>query len=917
MENKSNSSFIKILIILVVLGCISSLSNYYVDWLWFKSLKFESVFTTTLLSKMALVVGIFVLSFLFFWFNLQLTKRNVRPESDRSDETEEGRKIIYLKPEITNWAQFLKGKNSKWAFVGISLLGAFMVSSSLGDKWIVVQQFIHRVSFGISDPVFNRDVGYYFFNLSFYEFIYSILMLVLVLTVIIVGMFYLINATTELFLLEWKQFTFAKSHLAVLVAAIFALKAWGYKLATYNVLFSPHGIVYGATYTDIYARLLANRVLLVVALLVALMIVVNIFVKRFTWILYSIGVWIVLAVLLGGIYPTIIQKLVVQPNEFNKEKPYIESAIKFTRQAYELDEVENKEFKIDNNLTTKDIKNNSATIDNVRLWDWEPLKSTYKSLQELRPYYVFNDVDIDRYIVDGRYRQVMLSAREIEQNNLPDQAKTWVNQRLMYTHGYGVVMSPVTEIAQEGLPKFFIKDIPPQFSTDIKITRPEIYFGEKTNTYIMVNTNQKEFDYPMGAENVYTQYQGNNGIKINSWPRRLLLAWVLKDYKMILSSDISNTSQVLLNRNLVDRVKKVAPYLSYDGDPYIVINTDGKLYWMLDAYTTSNKYPYSQPYDPAGNNYIRNAVKVVCDAYTGEMSFYISDAADPIIQTYQKIFPSLFKPLADMPIGLKSHIRYPVDLFAIQAEIYRSYHMSDPGVFYNKEDNWVVPTELVGGKENQIAPYYIVTRLPGEKEAEYILMLPYTPNGRPNMVAWMCARMDGIEYGKKLVYRFPKQETVYGPMQIESRINQDTSISGQLTLWDQKGSSALRGNLLVIPINNSILYIEPLYLQAQNSQMPELKRIIAAYGNKVVMEETLDKALIAIFGGAQQPAVVSPTTPPTSAGTPANTVQELSQLARQYYDQANERLKAGDWAGYGDNINKLNDTIKRLEALPK
>ncbi len=917
MDNKSNGGLAKILVILVVLGGVSSLSSYYIDWLWFKSLQFESVFTTTLLSKMALVAGMFVVTFLFFWFNLQLTKRNIRPEADRADQTEEGRKIIYLNPEITNWTQFLKGKNTKWVFVGISLLGAFMVSSSLGDQWIVVQQFIHRVSFGINDPVFNRDLGYYFFNLSFYEFIYSTLMFVLVLTVIIVGMIYLANATTELFLLEWKQFTFAKSHLAVLVAAIFALKAWGYKLATYDVLFSPHGIVYGATYTDIYARLLANRVLLIVALLVAVMIVVNIFVKRFTWILYSIGVWIVIAVLLGGIYPTVIQKLVVQPNEFNKEKPYIESAIKFTRQAYELDEVENKEFKIENNLTMKDIKNNSATIDNVRLWDWEPLKSTYKSLQELRPYYVFNDVDIDRYIVDGRYRQVMLSAREIEQNNLPDQAKTWVGQRLMYTHGYGVVMSPVTEIAQEGLPKFFIKDIPPQFSTDIKITRPEIYFGEKTNTYIMVNTVQKEFDYPMGAENVYTQYQGNNGIEIKSWPRRLLLSWVLKDYKMILSSDISNSSQVLLNRNLVARIKKVAPYLSYDGDPYIVVNTDGKLYWMLDAYTTSNKYPYSQPFDPAGNNYIRNAVKVVCDAYTGEMSFYVSDASDPIIQTYQKIFPSLYKPLADMPVGLKSHIRYPVDLFSIQAEIYRNYHMSDPEVFFIKEDNWVVPLELVGGKEKQIEPYYIVTRLPGEKEAEYILMLPYTPNGRPNMIAWMCARMDGEGYGKKLVYRFPKQETVYGPMQIESRINQDTEISRQLTLWDQKGSSAVRGNLLVIPINNSILYIEPLYLQSQNSQMPELKRIIAAYGNRVVMEENLDKALVAIFGGEQQPPTVSPTTPSASAGTQASTVPELSKLARQYYDQANERLKAGDWAGYGDNINKLNDTIKKLEAIAK
>jgi len=915
MGNKSNGSFIKILIILGVISITSSIATYYIDWLWFKSLNFESVFTTTLLSKVSLVASVFIISFLFFWFNLYITKRNARPELHRPNKTEDGREIIYLKPEITYWARFLQGKNAKWVFAAISLLGAFMVSGSIGNQWIVVQQFIHRVPFGITDPIFNRDLGFYFFNLSFYHFAYSALMLILVFTVVMVGLFYLINTTTELFMVEWKQFTFAKSHVAVLIAAIFALKAWGYKLATYDILFSAHGIVYGATYTDIYARLLTNRVLLVVALLLAVLILVNIFIKRFRWILYSIGVWLVLVVILGGVYPTVIQKFVVQPNEFNKEKPYIEAAIKFTRQAYELDKVDNKEFNINYNLSMNDINNNSDTIENIRLWDWQPLQATYKSLQELRPYYIFNDVDIDRYVVDGKYRQVMLSAREMEQANLQETAKTWVAQRLMYTHGYGLVMSPVTEIAQEGFPQFFIKDIPPQFTTDIKVNRPEIYFGEKVSDYVIVGTNQKEFDYPMGNENVFSQYQGNNGIKVNSWSRRLLLSWALKDYKMILSSDVNSSSQILLNRNIMDRVKKIAPYLVYDNDPYIVVNTDGKLYWMLDAYTYSDKYPYSQPYDNAGNNYIRNSVKVVCDAYTGEMSFYVADTLDPIIRSYQAIFPQLYKPMSDMPDGIKSHIRYPEDLFAIQTQIYSSYHMSDPGVFFSKEDNWVVPNETVGGKQQQIEPYYLVMRLPGENKAEYVLMLPYTPNGRPNMIAWMCARMDGDNYGKKLVYKFPKQETVYGPMQIESRINQDTEISRQLTLWDQKGSSTIRGNLLVLPINNSILYIEPLYLQAQTSQMPELKRIIAVYGNKVVMEETLDKALAAIFGGTGQPAVNVPVTPPTGTGTAVSTVQELSKLARQYYDQANERLKAGDWAGYGDNINKLNDTIRRLEEI--
>jgi uncharacterized protein len=912
MENRSNLGFIKILAILALLGFMSSLAGLYVDWLWFKSLNFQSVFSTTLINKIGLAGGVFVLAGLFFWYNLYLTKKNIAPEEHKPDESDQDRGVIYLNPEIKNWIHLLQGKNTKWAYVAVSLLGAFMVSSSIQDQWIVVQQFIHRVLFGIADPVFGMDIGYYFFNLSFYHFIYSILMLILVLTLVMVGSVYLLNASAEIFMIDWKEFTFAKTHLAVLLAGIFALKAWGYRLAIFDILFSSHGILYGASYTDIHARLLAYRVLVWIALLVAGMLVVNIFYKKVQWILYSIGAWLVIAILLGGIYPTIVQKFVVQPNEFNMEKPYIEAGIKFTRMAYELDEVETKDFAINYNLTMDDLKNNSATISNIRLWDWEPLRDTYRSLQELRPYYVFNDVDIDRYTIDGRYRQVMLSAREIEQNNLP--AKSWINQRLMFTHGYGVVMSPVTEIAQEGFPQFFIKDIPPQFSTDIKISRPEIYFGETTNDYIMVNTQQQEFDYPMGNENVYSQYQGNSGIKIDSWPRRLMLSWVLRDYKMILSNDISNSSQILMHRNILQRIQKVAPYLGYDTDPYIVISRDGKLFWMQDAYTFADKYPYSQPYDNAGNNYVRNSVKVVVDAYTGEMTFYVADPTDPVVQTYSQIFPQLYKSMADMPADLKSHIRYPVDLMSIQAEIYRSYHMSDPGVFYNKEDNWVIPGELINGQQKQIEPYYIIMRLPGAAEAEYILMLPYTPNGRPNMIAWMCARMDGDQYGKKLVFQFPKQETVYGPMQIESRINQDTEISRQLTLWDQKGSTTLRGNLVVIPINNSILYIEPLYLQSESTKMPELKRIIAAYGNKVVMEETLDKALLAIFGGGQ-PGAAAPATPAAPGGTAGNTIQELSQLARQYYDQANERLKVGDWAGYGENINKLNETITRLEQL--
>lgn len=911
MNSESWKNGAKIITVLILLGIVSGLTKLYADWLWFKAVDFSSAFSTILISKVGLYVVIFVLAFLLFLVNLNIARKSIGAEPDRRLESDNGPEIIYLNQERSPLKHFMRSKWAKWIVVAISILGALMVSSVSGDNWIVVQQFLHQVPFGTTDPVFHKDLGFYVFNLSFYKFIYNILMSSLVLVTVATALIYIFNATSEFLRAKWSEFTFGKSHVAVLLALIIALKAWGYYLATYSILFSSDGIIYGATYSDIYARLLAYRVLLIVALITAVVIGLNIFVKRLKWIAYSIGAWVVIAIIMTGIYPVVIQKLVVQPNEFNKEKPYIQSAIAFTRKAYQLDKVDNREFKVNYNLTMQDIKN-QTTINNIRLWDWKPLTDTYRSLQELRPYYTFNDVDIDRYMINGQYRQVMLAAREMEQNNLSDQAKTWINQRLMYTHGYGVAMSPVNEIAQEGFPSMFIKDIPPEFNTNLKIKRPEIYFGENTNSYVIVNTQQKEFDYPMGNTNMYCTYQGKNGVKINSLGRRLAFSWYLKDYKLLLSPDITNNSQVLYNRNVVNRINKVAPYLKYDSDPYMVIGNSGRLYWMLDAYTYTDKYPYSQPFDSQGNNYIRNSVKVVCDAYTGQMNFYVADPDDPIIKTYERIFPKVYQPLTQMPDGLKAHIRYPVDMFSIQADLYRTFHMTDPYVFYNKEDLWVVPTEIVEGKEEKMEPYYIIMRLPGQPKAEYILMLPYTPNNRPNMIAWMCVRMDGSEYGHMLVYSFPKQQTVYGPMQIEARISQDTEISRQLTLWDQKGSQTYRGNLIIIPIENSILYIEPLYLQAESSKMPELKRVIAAFDDKVVMESSLDQALVSLFGESQNQTLAQTAQQSDVSG---KDIQQLAQAARQYYDQATDCLKQGDWSGYGDNIDKLNDVITRMQTL--
>lgn len=906
-------STIKLIVLILLLGAVSLLVNMYIDWLWFKSVSYQEVFTTILFNKIALYALIFIVTMGLFFLNLWLTRKNVTDEEPRM-KTDDGRDIIYLDQPESPWKELFTGKTARYIFLAISVFAAFMVSSVAADNWLVVQQYLNSVKVGVVDPIFNKDLGFYFFNLSLYQFIYSTLMMLLVLLLIATTLIYLSNTTTQLIYGKMKEFSFAKGHLAVLVAAIFALKAWGYRLDAYELLFSPNGIVYGATYTDVNARLLAYKVMLVLSIIVALIILSNIIIKKLNVIYISIGTWILVAIILGSVYPSLLQSLSVQPNEFNKEQPYLKNAIEFTRQAYGLDKAESIARTVDYDLNINDA-NHTSTIQNIRLWDWQPSKTTYKNLQQLRSYYVFNDVDIDRYIINGEYKQIMLSGREIDQSELPAQAKTWINQRLMYTHGYGVVVSPVTEITTEGFPEFYIKDVPPQFSTDLKITRPEIYFGEKTDEYVIVNTKQKEFDYPMGEQNVFSAYEGNNGVKIKSLSRKLMLAWVLKDYKMLLSSDITNDSQVLMYRNIVERIKKIAPYLAFDADPYMVIDEKGKLFWLLDAYTYTDKYPYSQPFDDYGNNYLRNSVKITTDAYTGEVTFYIADNADPIVKTLSKIFPELYKSIDEMPADLRKHVRYPQDMFMVQAEMYTTFHMSDPWVFYNKEDPWIIPNEIVDDKQQKMEPYYLNMRIPGEEETEFVLMMPFSPKSRPNMIAWMGARMDGDNYGKIMVFNFPKQETIYGPEQVESRINQNTSIAQQLTLWDQRGVRVYRGNLLVIPVDNSILYIEPIYLQADNSKLPELKRIIAGFGETLVMEPTLDQALLKLFG--EVPATTEPVE--TSGDTieqpaAASSAKELAEQARDYYNQATEQLKEGNWAGYGESIEKLNEVISELEA---
>jgi hypothetical protein len=639
--------------------------------------------------------------------------------------------------------------------------------------------------------------------------------------------------------------------------------------------------------------------------------------------LYSVGLLVAVAVLGGSIYPEIVQRFIVSPNEIDRERDYIANAIKFTRQAYALDRFEEREFSAVEDLSLDDIRKNEATFRNVRMWDHKPLLTTFAQLQEIRTYYDFQHVDNDRYRIDGVYRQVSLSPRELSAASLPGQS--WINEHLAYTHGYGLCLGPVNEFTNEGLPVLFIKNIPPVSTMSIRITRPEIYYGELGNDYCFVKTRAQEFDYPQGDQNVYTNYQGAGGIPVENFWRRLLFALAFGEKNVLFSGDIQPSSRLMIYRRVLDRAQRLTQFITYDHDPYMVVAKDGSLYWILDGYTTSEMYPYSDPAEGIGN-YMRNSVKATINAYDGQVHFYISDASDPLIQAYNNIFPGVFEPLSAMPEDLRAHIRYPEEFFSIQAGKYALFHMTDPRVFYNKEDLWRVAQSAARGAAAPMSPYYTIMKLAevGERE-EFILMVPFTPARKDNMIAWMAARCDYPDYGKVLVFTFPKQKLVYGPQQIESRIDQDPGISQELTLWGQGGSTVIRGTLLVVPVLNSVLYVEPLYLAAEaGGGLPQLKRVIVAYSDHVVMADTLDAALSNIFSGAVTTSAAPPLpggaaapVPGKAPGATASDTQALIREANQHYQRALQLQRQGDWAGYGEEVKKLGELLNRLASTPQ
>jgi len=887
-------------------------ARLYTDWLWFQSLGYSSTFVTIILSDLGLRIAVGLLFFAFIFVNLLLTRKVVL---EQGHVTLQHENVIQL--QDIPWKQILNNRILTLFFLAVSAVLAYMFSLSVAGDWVLLQKFLNPASFGVADPIFGRDVGFYVFTLPLHIFLFNILFWSGIVTILFVGIAYFISNP-----FQGLRGLFANGrvrvHLSGLLAFVLLVQAWGYLLQQYLLLYSPRGVVFGPGYADINGTLLAYRVLLILAVLAAAAVIANIFLRRSGVLVYAVGGLIVVSLVLGSAYPALLQRFVVVPNELARETPYIEHSIAFTRKAYNLDQVEREAFPAGRTVGLDAIQANDETTDNIRLWDRQPLQASYAQLQQIRTYYELKNVDVDRYTINGVYRQVMLAGRELDQSRLPEQAQTWVNQRLIYTHGYGVAMSPVNEVTREGQPVFLIKDIPPKTDTDIHLERPEIYFGEATDNYVIVNTNQLEFNYPEGEANVHTTHSAaDSGVVLGPILKRLAFAVSLGDYRLMLSTDVRPDSRILYYRNIRERVPKLAPFLTFDQDPYIVVN-GGKLYWLWDAYTMTNMFPYAEPFQ-GRNNYIRNAVKVVVDAYTGDVNFYVAEPEDPLIQSFARIFPDMFKGMDEMPDGLRPHVRYPVDLFKVQAEMYTTYHMQNAAIFYNREDKWSLPTEAVGQERVPVEPYYTIVRLPGEEDPEFVLIMPFTPHGRENMIGWMAARSDGEHYGNLLVYEMPKASLVYGPMQVEARINQDQYISQQLTLWENRGTQVIRGNLLAIPIEDSLLYIKPIYLQAGEGRMPELRRVVLLHGERVVFEPDLPRALAAMFGtlgapGAAPPPTGDPDAGPADGVPEVRTAAELIEEARLEFERAQGRLREGDWSGYGaaiDNLGRVLDELLR------
>ncbi len=883
---------------------VSSLSSFYLDYEWFNANKGLNTFMVLFFTKFNVHVMFGVIFIAIFSFNFLLIRLLG------------GKGRIFTSNILNRLRLPILGPPKRALFILLALgvlIAGFMMGGAASAFWREFLLFSNSLQFEDfpKDPLFSMDIGFYVFRLPFLHFLYSWLMSALVITTLFSMVFHVFNGGIILKNSKLEFSLFARAHISTLLAIVVLLYGLSYRLDGYELLFSKIGKFYGAGYTAVHANLLAYKVCMVISFAAAGLFVFNIFKRSFKLPIFVLAAIIPVYFILGKVFPGIQQSFIVEPNEQDRERPYIEHNIKLTRVAYDIERVKEIPFANKQNLTYRDIVNNRNTLENIRIWDWQQLKQSYKQLQELKPYYYFNDVDVDRYTINKKKIAVNLSARELSIDRLSKNSQTWQNLHLLYTHGYGLVLSRVDKVTSEGQPELLVYDIPPKFGIDLPIGRPEIYYGEHKNSYVITNTTMREFDFPSGKTNSYATYSGTGGVKLNSFIKRLLFAAAFRDINILISNSIQDTSRIHYRRNIAEMVREFTPFLDFDDDPYLVISNK-RLYWIIDAYTTTDKFPYSTPASFRNRkiNYVRNSVKIVIDAYNGSMDYYLADEKDPIIKVYEKIFPGIMKKLSDMPADLKSHLRYPEGYFMVQSGILLRYHMTDPTVFYNNEDAWHVAQQVSEKKKEPSQSYYLVTRLPDERNEEFILMLPFTPFMKDNMTAFLTAKCDMPYYGELKLYLLPKDKLSPGPLQVESRIDSNPEISKQLTLWSQKGSRVIRGNMMLIPIEESILFIEPLYLKAESIEMPELKRIIVSFSDKIVMEKDLPTALERLFSGNTFADEAS-----ASQISVEKRLRELAIKALNHYNQAEASQRDGNWARYGEQINLLKEVLEKMNSL--
>ena len=886
---------IVISVLLLLLFLLKPFATFYTDYLWFQGLHYGGVFGTRFAAQ---IWTFFVFAFLF-WV---IGAANVLLALNANT----GRRLS----SIGIRQRPLTAPSTILGLLAVFLLGLLFGRIASG-QWQTFLTFFNQKPFNVQDPIWHRDVSFYVFSLPFYRLLWGWLLGVVILMILMVVGIYASRSGFQNFVLP----TRAVRHLSVLSAAFAALWAVHYQLDLYELLLSKRGFVYGVGYADVAARVPAYWIMTVLMVLITAGLLINAVGARLTPLPAALVVWLGAAFILTVVFPGIIERFQVAPSQLSRETPYIKNEIDFTRQAYGLAAIADRPFTPTDTLTADAVARNPQTVQNARLWDPQlALPQTLENIQSLRTYYQFypNEVAVDRYQLGGQYLQLLLAARELKPENLPPEVKNWVNLKLQYTHGYGVVAARANQATSQGYPVLTLKDIPPAGQPEV--TLPGIYFGRHTTDYVLADSKQAEFDYPLETDK-FTHWTGKTGVPLSSGLRSLAFAIRFGDINMLISPQLTAQTQVLFNRAVQDRVAALAPFLRFDQDPYVVV-VDGHVYWMLDGFTVTDHYPYSEMApDQTGAfvnvNYARNSVKAVVDAYDGTTTFYQIDTKDAIANTYGAIFPGLFKPFSEMPAGLQAHIRYPRDLFNLQAERFALFHMTDPRVFYTREDLWNIAKENLqqAGGPSPMRPFFVISRLPGEAKEEFVTILPYTPNGKTNMIAYLAARSDPPEYGTLFDFRFPKDSLVVGPQQVESNIDQAPVIKSQFALLNAGGSSVIRGNLLVLPIESSLLYIEPIYLEATNVPIPQLKKVIAATGQNVVMEDTLDKALASLLGTA------TPTTPSGPTTPPSGTVAQLIASAKTHYDQAQKDLKAGDFVGYAQEIQTVGQILQQLADL--